>query len=197
MSKRQATHKGECQICGRTQKLPTGVLSLHGYTVNWGFFNGVCTGAGFLPFEQDNSQIEGAIEAVTAQRDAMVKRAAEIRADTEPETAKATYYVPYQKARNGKGGYASVTVQTSDVHLGTKGLRSGDWVATVADNGHEYDALVAPRSVAQTPVEAAYYSNQAIAKEVDSNVEQATAYIAWQTRRNRDWAPRELRPISA
>lgn len=47
-----ATHKGTCQICGRIQKLPKGLLSLHGYQVEWGMFNGVCDGATNLPYEQ-------------------------------------------------------------------------------------------------------------------------------------------------
>jgi hypothetical protein len=46
-----ATHVGECQGCGRTQMLPEGRLSLHGYTVRWGFFEGVCQGAAHPPLE--------------------------------------------------------------------------------------------------------------------------------------------------
>lgn len=41
----KATHSGECQCCGRKQKLPKGRLSNHGYTVEWGFFSGTCFGA--------------------------------------------------------------------------------------------------------------------------------------------------------
>ena len=51
----KATHYGTCQICGNKQKAPDGVLSLHGYTVDNGWFNGICHGAKELPFEQDRS----------------------------------------------------------------------------------------------------------------------------------------------
>ena len=66
-SSRQATHRGTCQICGSFQLLPEGVLSKHGYTVKWGFFSGVCSGSGRLPFEQSTDAIEAQVTAVKAQ----------------------------------------------------------------------------------------------------------------------------------
>jgi hypothetical protein len=63
----KATHKGECQICGHVQKLPGGNLSKHGYTKRWGFFSGVCHGAGYLPFEVSKDQIAGAVVAVESK----------------------------------------------------------------------------------------------------------------------------------
>lgn len=48
---RKATHQGTCQCCGATQKLPAGLLSLHGYTRPDGYFEGVCRGAGHQPLE--------------------------------------------------------------------------------------------------------------------------------------------------
>lgn len=66
-SSRSATHRGTCQICGSFQLLPEGVLSKHGYTVKWGFFQGVCPGSGRLPFEQSTDAIEAQITAVKAQ----------------------------------------------------------------------------------------------------------------------------------
>lgn len=58
----KATHQGTCQVCGRTQKLPSGNLSLHGYTTQWGFFAGTCHGAKAQPFELSKDLIEEAIE---------------------------------------------------------------------------------------------------------------------------------------
>lgn len=52
MGKSKATHKGECQICGKVQKLPQGRLANHGYTVEWGMFQGTCPGSLALPYEQ-------------------------------------------------------------------------------------------------------------------------------------------------
>jgi hypothetical protein len=50
--KTKATHYGTCQLCGSLQKLPNGVLAIHGYQVDWNQFHGICHGAGHLPFEQ-------------------------------------------------------------------------------------------------------------------------------------------------
>ena len=48
----KATHKGTCQICERVQKLPKEKMSKHGYTIDFGYFQGVCHGASCLPFEE-------------------------------------------------------------------------------------------------------------------------------------------------
>ena len=52
---KQATHNGTCQICGSLQALPGGVLSKHGYTVEHGWFEGVCPGAKHAPLELDRA----------------------------------------------------------------------------------------------------------------------------------------------
>jgi hypothetical protein len=50
--KTKATHYGTCQLCGSLQKLPSGVLAIHGYQVDWNQFHGTCSGSGHPPFEQ-------------------------------------------------------------------------------------------------------------------------------------------------
>jgi hypothetical protein len=52
MQNRTHTHRGTCQACGAVQAVMVkGLLAKHGYTVEWGFFNGVCAGADRLPLE--------------------------------------------------------------------------------------------------------------------------------------------------
>jgi len=60
--KTKATHYGTCQLCGSLQKLPTGVLAIHGYQVEWNQFNGVCHGTGHLPCEQSKDVAEAQIK---------------------------------------------------------------------------------------------------------------------------------------
>jgi len=50
-TKIKATHKGECQLCGKRQLLPNDHLSLHGYAVKWNMFQGECIGSRHLPYE--------------------------------------------------------------------------------------------------------------------------------------------------
>ena len=49
----QATHQGTCQICGRVHKVSnkSGKIATHGYTVEYGYFDGECGGGHKLPFE--------------------------------------------------------------------------------------------------------------------------------------------------
>lgn len=47
----KATHTGTCQVCGSTQKLPSGRLALHGYRVVWNQFTNGCPGQRFAPLE--------------------------------------------------------------------------------------------------------------------------------------------------
>lgn len=58
----QATHRGTCQACGRAQAHYKGFIAKHGYTVQWGYFHGVCRGAEALPLEQDKSITEATIK---------------------------------------------------------------------------------------------------------------------------------------
>lgn len=57
------THKGHCQACGRVQAVDTtnNLLAKHGYTVDFGYFNGICTGSDRKPLEIDKSFTEETI----------------------------------------------------------------------------------------------------------------------------------------
>ena len=56
--KNKSTHYGTCQLCGSSQKLPSGVLAQHGYQIHWHQFSGICQGSGHLPFEQSKDVAE-------------------------------------------------------------------------------------------------------------------------------------------
>jgi hypothetical protein len=58
---------GECQLCGKTQKLPNELLSNHGYTVDWNIFNGICPGSRNQPYEKSCELIKIQIPRVQQQ----------------------------------------------------------------------------------------------------------------------------------
>jgi len=66
-TKIKATHKGECQLCGKRQLLPGDRLSLHGYAVKWNMFNGQCIGSQFLPYELSCDLIKKEIPRIEAR----------------------------------------------------------------------------------------------------------------------------------
>lgn len=57
MTKTTHTHRGTCQVCGHIQAVANGakVLAAHGYTKEWGYFSGTCTGSDKRPAELDVS----------------------------------------------------------------------------------------------------------------------------------------------
>jgi hypothetical protein len=90
---RKSTHTGTCQVCGSQQALPAGRLSLHGYTVEHGFFNGTCPGANHLPLEQDRDLADAVAASLTRQADELRAKAAKIEAGTvRPVYAAADFY---------------------------------------------------------------------------------------------------------
>jgi hypothetical protein len=61
------THRGHCQACGRVQAVDTAnnLLAKHGYTVDFGYFDGVCTGSDRKPLEVDKSFAEATIVRIS------------------------------------------------------------------------------------------------------------------------------------
>jgi hypothetical protein len=61
-----STHTGICQACGRRQAvhINTGMIAKHGYTTEYGFFNGTCGGSDELPLELDTAVNIGTVAAM-------------------------------------------------------------------------------------------------------------------------------------
>ena len=63
----KATHNGTCQACGRTQAVKAnGRLAKHGYTVDWGYFSGTCTGSDKAPLEHATDHNEEIVARLMA-----------------------------------------------------------------------------------------------------------------------------------
>lgn len=60
----KATNNGICQVCGREQAVhpQTSFLAKHGYTVEWGYFEGTCPGSNFLPIQLDRTIADEELE---------------------------------------------------------------------------------------------------------------------------------------
>lgn len=91
-----STHTGTCQACGRRQAVHvnTGMIAKHGYTTEYGFFNGTCAGSDELPLELDT-----AVNVATIA--AMVKFAEKHEAAAEADITKVLVeFGPYRFDRN-------------------------------------------------------------------------------------------------
>lgn len=51
-------YRGICQVCGHEQAIVNGKMAKHGYTVKFGFFNGVCAGEHFAPIQHSTEEAE-------------------------------------------------------------------------------------------------------------------------------------------
>ena len=62
------THKGHCQVCGNMQAVDNSHngLAKHGYTVDWGFFDGICEGTDELPIQLDRTLADKTIISLNA-----------------------------------------------------------------------------------------------------------------------------------
>jgi len=190
MSKAKATHNGHCQVCGAKQKLPRGRLSLHGYQVaGWGFFNGVCTGARHLPFEQDISLIEGSIRWAQARQEEVEAFAARTRGETE--TVWVHEYIPGTWNRGQRHSrYEWRQFKVSDlIEVNNHRIR---WLGL---DGKEKESHLYKdwENDGWTPVGDL---NERRAKAYDSTAEELKRYIKWQQDRIKDWKPSELEPIN-
>ena len=99
----KATHYGTCQICNNKQKAPNGLLSKHGYTVDYGFFSGVCHGAEQLPFEKDRSVLGKVIQDFEAHIESKTETRNKVEKGELPVLVK-SYLVP-EKIGYGRGKY--------------------------------------------------------------------------------------------
>lgn len=198
----KATHQGHCQVCGALQKLPNGKLSKHGYTVDWGFFNGVCAGAGHLPFEQDISLVEGALSRALLAREDVESTQAELRKAVPPGTTKAWVREYFPNTKVGDG-YRWVEVECYEVRHDRDGHKWSSYHhAYIEDSGahakSEQHRPIAQYERAESLEAAITIQNRMYAAFLDKTIASIVRYVAWQRQRIMGWEPHpdKLIPIT-
>lgn len=184
-----ATHKGCCQICGRGQKLPGGRLSRHGYTVQWGFFAGICPGSGHLPFEQSKDLIEDANASALKEASRLDASAVDLQKPAgEPQATCHVYRQQAQCRQGEKAGYMWIKGR-----IERRPPRQGQFFVVITDQGQEF--YIHSLSYRDTELDAATYQNSQFAKTLQTRAAQMREYAAWQEDRIKNWEPQPLRPI--
>jgi hypothetical protein len=79
MTKTNTTLRGHCPCCGNLQAVPRGI-SKHGYTVEHGWFQGVCGGEGHRPIEEDRSVTDKIVIDINKQCAELDQLAADLAA---------------------------------------------------------------------------------------------------------------------
>ncbi len=199
----KATHVGHCQGCGHHQKLPDGKLSLHGYTVAWGFFSGTCGGAKELPYELSCDYCKTRITQAEAQRDTQRAAAAHHRREIDaPIADQVTLEVGRDPRtyRSIKRLFINVVLSERTVSI-SPDHNYTEIMATVEHEGQEL--IVSLTGVngalsyrgAKTALQAACMLNESAARSCDLQANQIQTYIDWQTHRVAEWKPQPLKTV--
>ena len=67
--------RGNCQCCGRQQAVKNGRMAKHGYTVERGWFAGVCSGERYAPMQVSREQTDKVIADITAEIPELIAKA--------------------------------------------------------------------------------------------------------------------------
>lgn len=189
MSKK-ATHYGTCQVCGRQQKLPGGFMSKHGYTVEWGWFNGVCPGADHLPFEKSKDLIEKAIKDVQANIAALEAEIEKLMADGFDEFAWVHHYGRSGYSR--KSGYRWMRVNPAHGKLRDSWERK-TWYYQVDGEDRRHEMTTYGQGNERKDICRVY--NERYCNQLRKQIKGGHEYIAWQEARIKDWKEQDLQPI--
>jgi hypothetical protein len=105
----EATHNGTCQACGRQHAFYNGSVAKHGYTVKYGFFNGVCWGAEQEPAEHSVDLTRSTIERLTKEANKLFDDAAQYRLGREIISYTETKYVGRKVADADETGHITIS----------------------------------------------------------------------------------------
>lgn len=190
-NRNKATHIGECQVCGARQKLPNGLLSKHGYTLDYGFFNGTCHGSGNVPFEISCDMVEASIVRATEKAAELRARGATLRtADYAGVTTAWVHH--YQKAaRYTQSGYVyrEATLYPDEHFHGVNYTISPGEKYEVKGSFHEYSHDIKSMS------ELVRKLNSRYADHLETIAVKADEYVVWARKRVNNWAPKSLTEI--
>lgn len=167
-------------MCGCLQKLPGNVLSKHGYTKRWGFFEGTCPGAHYRPFEQAFDRVQVAIDRTKEQIADLRDQQAQLRGPIETNLAPFRSYL---------GGYYESTVTVSlfngAIRLtekNSKGEEAHHW-------GNQYGCR-------GTIEQAIRHLRDSRITRIETDIQRRIGYVQWQEKRIAEWKPGELQPVT-
>lgn len=191
-----STHSGHCQACGSLQKLPGGLLSLHGYKVTYGFFSGTCQGSKEQPIETSCNLIKRFITKAQASLVALEAFQAKLR---QPATTARAWVRNYEGRVYGRNKHVWIEVElrADDLEKGGRTLRFG-YVAN-GTNGSVNQVHEIPDYTygKQTLLDLATKENTTYAAWLEHEADSLRRYIAWQKNRVATWKPAPLLPHDA
>jgi hypothetical protein len=187
---RKATHYGTCQACGAFQKLPAGVLALHGYEVKWEQFVGVCIGSGHQPYELSADMLPDLIASAELRAEAI--RELQVRLRTPIDEPKVDW--TFRRQHLGINFPEPATISGTEI----AGLHGSYMQFTVTADKDGRAQLVDSYRIPHGVENAATLANYLRAQEADGlqhRIDREVRYANWQNGRLADWKIRPLREV--
>jgi len=136
--------RGNCQCCGREHAVVDGKMAKHGYTVESGWFKGVCAGKHFAPIQVSREQTDTLIASVRAQVLEMIAKAdlvasGEFKPTTitrHPHSKKAMEFIPFAEATVYEQRDAIRALEWNYRRTAEMGTSFADMMVQVADKYH-------------------------------------------------------------
>ena len=122
--------RGICQCCGRQQAVVNGAMSKHGYTVEQGWFSGVCTGQHYAPMQISRDHADDIIASVRTECIDLRARAAGLKAGTiKPLMAKTGGKIEEAGVSRWKWKDEVVPFANATAHYQREAVQAEVWVA--------------------------------------------------------------------
>lgn len=189
---KSATHYGHCQICGSQQKAPEGLIAKHGYTVEFNFFNGICSGSDRKPFEVEKLWAERHIDQVYGDIARLHKMISGLLSEGHADgRVWRNIYIPahFSYGNNVSSRYewqhVGVVVERHDYEGGFY------FSASVEGERNSHHTSSGVETVAEYLDELERPYRQMLARQIGKLI----SYISWQEDRCRDWVPTAQKPV--
>lgn len=136
--------RGNCQCCGREHAVVDGKMAKHGYTVESGWFQGVCAGKHFAPIQVSRDDTDKLIATVREQVLEMIVKAdkvasGELKPATitrHPHSKKAMEFVPFAEATSWEQRDAIRALEWNYRRTAEMGTSFAKMMTEVADKYH-------------------------------------------------------------
>jgi hypothetical protein len=182
------THRGTCQWCNAVQAINGGTVAKHGYTVRWGFFEGVCTGSKDEPLQVSCELVKKSIVWAQDKKALVLKQIEALKADTSLVARREVFDRQNRKhvTVNCTFGQTLVTVREHSY-----------WRVSCSFTLNGVDCTVqAAVYEGSTAAEAAAKARATEIQTLAARVASIESYIAFQQQVVDAWAPSELFPVT-
>jgi hypothetical protein len=158
--------RGNCQCCGRQQAVVRGSMSKHGYTVDLGWFNGVCSGNRHAPLQVSRATTDSIIAQIGVDVAALLEQAAALKAGTTHPERVRVVPLKYQRINGVReyvttswdeaNDYARIDAVRSEVYARESRARAGisqaSFLSQLADEVHGTKLIVVEMAEAASPI---------------------------------------------